>query len=61
MLPTILICLGLAAAVGGAIYVLIRDKKQGKSSCGCGCSSCPMGDACHARSAETGSSAEDAE
>ncbi len=47
MLPTILICLGLAAAIGGAIYVLVRDKKQGKSSCGCGCSTCPMSGACH--------------
>ncbi len=61
MLPTILICLGLAAAVGGAIYVLVRDKKQGKSSCGCGCASCPMGGMCHAKSPETTMSAKETE
>ncbi len=61
MLPTILICLGLAAAVGGAIYVLVRDKKQGRSSCGCGCSSCPMGGMCHAQSTETTTSVDETE
>lgn len=48
ILPTVIICLILAAAVGLAIYSIIRDKKKGKScSCGCSCSSCAMSGACH--------------
>lgn len=42
-----LIVLALIAAVAGAIAVLVRDKKKGKSSCGGNCSCCPMGGACH--------------
>ena len=44
----ILICLALAAIVAGAVIVLVRDKKKGRS-CGCGgsCGCCPMGDTCH--------------
>ncbi len=35
----------IAAAIGGILWKMIRDKKSGKSSCGCGscgcgCSSC---------------------
>lgn len=26
---------------------LIKSKKEGKSSCGCGCSQCAMNGACH--------------
>jgi len=26
---------------------IIKDKKSGKSSCGCGCSSCPYSGRCH--------------
>ena len=29
-------------------FILTGDKKNGKSSCGCGCSGCAMKDACHA-------------
>ncbi|MBE6586162.1 MAG: FeoB-associated Cys-rich membrane protein [Ruminococcaceae bacterium] len=44
-LPTILICIALAALFGLLLWSLIRDKKKGKSSCGGCCSSCAMG--CH--------------
>ncbi|MDE7098187.1 MAG: FeoB-associated Cys-rich membrane protein [Ruminococcus sp.] len=42
----------IVAAVLVAIIVLIivkfiRDKKQGKTSCGCGCANCAMKDKCH--------------
>lgn len=38
------------ALLGVIVFVLLRmrkNKKQGKSSCGCSCGSCPMGDCCH--------------
>ncbi len=46
-LPTVLICLALAALFGLLLWSLIRDKKKGKSSCGGCCSSCAMGCHCH--------------
>lgn len=30
-----------------AVIKLVRDKKAGKSSCGCGCANCPMSGSCH--------------
>ena len=47
MLATVLISIALAVIVGLVIFKLIRDKKQGKSSCGCGCSTCPHSGVCH--------------
>lgn len=44
---TIIISLVLLAVVGSIIAVMIKDKKKGKSSCGCSCGSCPMGGSCH--------------
>lgn len=44
---TIIISLILLAIVASVIFKMIKDKKAGKSSCGCGCSSCPMSKACH--------------
>ena len=44
---TILISLALIALVTGIIIQLRRDKKQGKSSCGGNCGSCPMSGSCH--------------
>ncbi|MCM1269696.1 MAG: FeoB-associated Cys-rich membrane protein [Ruminococcus flavefaciens] len=37
----------LTAVVALIIYSLIRDKKQGKSSCSHGCSNCAMHGQCH--------------
>ena len=37
----------LLFVVGGVIYYMVKEKKQGKSSCGCNCSGCAMKDACH--------------
>ncbi len=47
MIPTIIICVALASIVVAIIYRLIQNKRQGKSSCGCGCSSCSMQGICH--------------
>ena len=47
MLATIWISLALAAVVAAIIVKLVRDKKAGKSSCGCNCSCCAMHGSCH--------------
>lgn len=44
---TILITLLLVLMVAGIIHTLIKDKKQGKSSCGGNCAHCGMCKACH--------------
>lgn len=46
MPATIIISLILAAIVFFIVKKMVKDKKQGKSSCGCNCSSCPMGGCC---------------
>lgn len=46
-LGTILICAVLLAAVALILRSLLRQKKQGKSSCGCNCAHCAMHGACH--------------
>lgn len=46
-LATVLICLALAGAVTAIVVHLVRAKKRGESSCGCGCGGCPMSDSCH--------------
>lgn len=37
----------LLAAVSAAVYSIVKRKKEGKSSCGCGCSGCAMSGTCH--------------
>ncbi|MBR5202978.1 MAG: FeoB-associated Cys-rich membrane protein [Clostridia bacterium] len=44
---TIIVSVILAIIVSLIIYKMYRDKKKGKSSCGCNCSSCPMSGECH--------------
>ncbi|MBR4173632.1 MAG: FeoB-associated Cys-rich membrane protein [Clostridia bacterium] len=46
-MATVIISLVLIGVVAGIITKMVKNKKEGKSSCGCGCSSCPMQDACH--------------
>ena len=48
-LGTIVISLMLIVIVALIIKGMISDKKKGRSSCGCGCSQCPMSGACHRR------------
>lgn len=51
-ISTIIISLIVAAVLATVIVKMIRDKKNGKSSCscGCGCGSCPNSSLCHGES-----------
>ncbi len=44
---TIVVLLLLAAIVAFVIYRMVKDKKQGKSSCGNNCAHCACAGACH--------------
>ena len=46
-LATIIICLVLAVIVAAIIIGLVRNKKKGKSPCGCNCAHCAMAGSCH--------------
>ncbi len=46
-LSTILICIVLIAIVVSISIYLVRQKKQGKSSCGADCAHCAMHGECH--------------
>lgn len=37
----------IAAALAAVVIKKIKDKKAGKSGCGCGCSGCSMNGKCH--------------
>ena len=50
---TILIIAVLVAFFGWLIYTIIRDKKQGRSSCCGGCAGCAMAGHCHPNTAKT--------
>ena len=49
---TLVICLALAVAVCCILRSLIRKKKRGGSSCGCGCAGCAMHGSCPAQKRE---------
>ncbi|MBO7474310.1 MAG: FeoB-associated Cys-rich membrane protein [Ruminococcus sp.] len=46
-LGTIVISLILAGTVTAIIVSAVKDRKQGKSSCGCNCEHCAMHGKCH--------------
>ena len=46
-LATIIVLLIVILVVGLVIFKMIKDKKDGKRSCSCGCSGCPMQNSCH--------------
>ena len=46
-LGTIVVSLVLIAIVALIVGKMIRDKKKGKSSSGCGCANCAMRGSCH--------------
>lgn len=48
-LATIIISLIIVALVAAIIISMVRNRKKGKSSCGCGCSNCPMSTSCHSK------------
>lgn len=41
-LGTIIVVLIVAAVVAAVFLSMIKDKKSGKSSCGCGCENCAL-------------------
>ena len=52
-MATIIISAVLLLVVGAVIAGMVRGKRKGKSSCGCGCAGCAMNDACHPGKPET--------
>ncbi|MBQ1451162.1 MAG: FeoB-associated Cys-rich membrane protein [Clostridia bacterium] len=44
---TIVVILVVAAIVGLIIRQMIKNKKVGKTNCGCGCENCSMSEICH--------------
>lgn len=46
-MATIIISAVLMAIVAAVIAGIVRDKKKGESSCGCGCAGCAMNGSCH--------------
>lgn len=46
-LATIIISLIIVAVVAAIIISTVKNRKKGKSSCGCDCSNCPMSGSCH--------------
>ena len=53
---TIIICAALISVVAAIIIGMIKNKKNSKSSCGCGCSSCPMSSSCHTKNKKSNNS-----
>ncbi len=49
-MATIIISAVLVFVVAAIIVNMIRGKRKGKSSCGCGCAGCAMNGACHPQS-----------
>ena len=52
-LSTLLIALGLTIIVVLIIRHLVRARRRGENSCGCGCSSCASSGICHGITKET--------
>lgn len=46
-MATIIISAVLLFVVAAVIASMVRGKRKGKSSCGCGCAGCAMNGACH--------------
>ena len=51
-LGTMIVALVIIAVVAAIVIGLRKDKKAGKSSCGCGCEGCAMKGRCRSASAE---------
>lgn len=48
-IANIVICFVLIFVVAFAVASLVRNKRKGRSSCGCNCSGCSMSGACHSK------------
>lgn len=47
MIATIIISVVVVLIIGGIVFKLVKNKKEGKHSCSCGCGGCSMKDCCH--------------
>jgi hypothetical protein len=47
MIGTIVVGLILAIVIFAIVFKMVKDKKNGKSSCNCGCSHCASSSVCH--------------
>jgi len=48
-MATIIISLVIAGLAAAVVVHMVRQRKSGKSSCGCGCEACKLGGKCHER------------
>lgn len=48
-MATIIVSIAIATLAAAIIIHMIRQRKSGRSSCGCDCGSCPFGEKCHER------------
>lgn len=46
-MATIIISAVLVLVVAAILVSMVRGKRKGNSSCGCGCAGCAMNGACH--------------
>lgn len=46
-MPTIIVGTVVALVILIVSFKMIKDKKNGKSSCGCNCAGCPSAGMCH--------------
>ena len=46
-LATIIICAILVVIVALAVRSIVKNRRAGKTSCGCGCAGCAMSGSCH--------------
>lgn len=51
-MATVLISGILLLAVAAVVIHMVRGRRIGKSSCGCGCSGCAMNGSCHPKKQE---------
>lgn len=51
-MSTVIIAVIVAAILGLAVRQMYKDKKAGKSPCGCKCSGCPNSSVCHSAGKE---------
>ncbi|MBQ3041142.1 MAG: FeoB-associated Cys-rich membrane protein [Clostridia bacterium] len=52
MIPTIIAIVVILAIVLAIVIKMIINKKQGKTTCSCGCGGCAMKDMCHSSKSE---------
>ena len=53
-IATVIISLVHTIIVALIIFSLVKNKKKGKSSCGCNCAHCAMAGSCHSANQQKG-------